>query len=298
VTSAGNVATVTALRPGLFSAARPAWIERLDELHLLTPARIVAIVAVGWLLTILVRRIVSRFVGRLLGAAGRRGDERSNPRSRSLSGVLRSAALAVIWVVTVIAVVGELGVNVGGVLVTATVIGGALAFGAQALVRDVIAGVFVLSEDQYAVGDVIDVGPIGGGADRITGSVERLTLRSTRLRDGEGRVWHVPNGAILRVANLSQESLAILDLTVSRSADLATVRAEGGRLGLVLEAHPVAGVWCVGDVSEIGLQEVRDDRLVVRFAVSVAPGRQSDVERIWRELVLQAERTGKLDRPD
>lgn len=283
--------------PDLLAANRAQWIERLDELHLLTPARIVAIVVVAWFLAVLVKRLVSRMVERLLGVAGRRGDERTSPRSVSLTSALRSASLAAIWVVAVIAVIGELGVDVSGVIVTATVIGGALAFGAQALVRDVIAGVFVLSEDQYALGDVIDVGAIGGGTDRIVGTVERMTLRSTRLRDGDGRVWHVPNGNVLRIANLSKESTAVLLAEVERDTDLAVVRAEMQRLGALLIGHDTAGTWCVGELGEVTLDTLRDDRIVVRAHISTVSGRQGAVEAVWRELVLGAYRTGRLDQP-
>ena len=175
--------------------------------------------------------------------------------------------MAAIWVVAVIAVIGELGVDVSGVILTATVIGGALAFGAQALVRDVIAGVFVLSEDQYAVGDVIDVGVIGGGTDRIIGTVERMTLRSTRLRDGDGRVWHVPNGNVLRVANLSKESSGGARSRRSTATPICGhARTEVGRLGIAPRRRTRSpGPWCVGDVAEVGCgYAMHDDRMVMR----------------------------------
>src|SRR5258706_10743448 len=97
-----------------------------------------------------------------------------------------------------LAIISELGVNLGAFVAAATIIGGALAFGAQTIVRDFLAGIFVLVEDQYGVGDIVDLG-------LASGQVERVTLRSTRLRDDEGRVWHVPNGQVVRAGNLSQE---------------------------------------------------------------------------------------------
>lgn len=288
----GNVGPVPVL------LSRPRWVERLDELHLLTPARIAAILLVAWLLTVVMKRLVARQIAQLLGVAGRRTtDERATARTRSLSSALRSAVLAVIWVVAVITVIGELGIDLSGVVVTATVVGGALAFGAQALVRDVIAGIFVLSEDQYAVGDVIDVGPIGGGTEPIVGTVERVTLRSTRLHDAAGRVWHVPNGGLQRVANLSKSSMAVLDVAVDRDIDLESVRGRREQLHAALRAHPDAAALCLGAPRDEGVAELRDDRVVLRATVPTIPGRQGEVERVWRELLVGAFRAGHLDRP-
>lgn len=278
--------------------SRPAWVARLDELHLLTPARIVAILLVAWLLTVVMKRLVARLMAKLLGVAGRRAvEERSSARSRSLSSALRSATLATIWFVASITVLGELGVNLSGVVVTATVVGGALAFGAQTLVRDVITGVFVLSEDQYAVGDVIDVGVIGGGTEPIVGTVERVTLRSTRLHDAAGRIWHVPNGAVLRVANLSKASVAVLDAAVERNVDLEAVRRQIQRLFEALGAHDRVGPLTLGPPTDQGIAELLDDRIVLRATVPTIPGRQAEVEQVWRELLIGAYRAGRLDAP-
>ncbi len=284
--------------PVLVSATRPRWIERLDEIHLLTPLRVLLILIVAWLLSLIVRRWVTRLVRRLLGLGltSRLADERSSPRTRSLSSALRSAALATIWIVAWITAMDELGFDISGFVVTATVVGGALAFGAQTLVRDVIAGVFVLSEDQYAVGDVIDVGPIGAGR-LIVGEVERISLRSTRLRDGEGRVWHVPNGAVLRVANLSKESRAVLDVELDRNADLAASRREISRLGELLRTVSSAAGLCAGVPSEVGVVALADDRLMLRSTIPTVPGRQGDVEHAWRELILGAYRRDELQSP-
>ena len=110
---------------------------------------------------------------------------------------LRSAIVGVVWATATITVVSELGINIGAFVATATVVGGAVAFGAQQLMRDLIAGFFVLAEDQFGVGDNVDMGI-------AVGVVEGITLRVTRLRDKDGVVWHVPNCAVVRVANLSQ----------------------------------------------------------------------------------------------
>lgn len=174
----------------------PLWIKRLDEWHLLTPLRVVLIVVVAMVLTVIVRRLVTRTTRRTIVIRG--ADQgRAEARQRAIASVLRSALVGVIWTVAVITVISEVGVNIGGMIATATIIGGAIAFGAQTLIRDVIAGFFVLAEDQFGVGDVVDLG-------MCTGRVDRITLRMVRLRDDDGRVWYVAHGNVARVANLSQ----------------------------------------------------------------------------------------------
>ncbi len=176
-------------------------------------------------------------------------------------------------------------------MATATVVGGAVAFGAQQLVRDLISGFFVLAEDQYGVGDQVDVG-------HATGVVERITLRSVRMRDGHGGVWHVPHGGVLRVANLSKASLALLDIEVSRSMSLAELDQQAHRLCAALAAHPLAGPKLIGVPTPVGLVDVHDDRLVYRLSASTEAGQQDGVRRTWRGLVVLAFEAGDLVAPN
>ncbi len=175
------------------------WVERLRDLHLLTGLRILAILALAWLSVAVMGRLIERllrglrvFRERAPTTAGE--SARAEQRVRTVGIALRSAAFAVIWLIALITVLGEVHVNVGAFVATATIVGGALAFGAQQIVRDLLAGLFLLTEDQYGVGDVVDLG-------LASGVVERVTLRVTRVRDADGRVWYVPHGQIARVAN-------------------------------------------------------------------------------------------------
>ena len=265
------------------------WVNRLDELHLLTPLRIVAIVIVAIVVTVVLRSVVTRLLRRTLGLSS--GDpSRAEARQRALDSALRSAVVGVVWSAAVITIIGEIGVNIGGVLATATVIGGAIAFGAQTLIRDIIAGLFVLAEDQYGVGDQVDLG-------HASGEVERITLRSVRLRDGEGRVWHVAHGYVVRVGNLSKAAVALLDLEIAHDSDLAAVEEVAGRLGEQLRRHPAVGRLLTGQPEVIGLTDVRDDRLIYRLSAPTLPGTQDDVRRVWRQLALAAFQQGELHYP-
>ena len=130
-----------------------------------------------------------------------------------MSTVARSVASTIIVIFAVAGVLSVLGVSLTALFASAGVLGVALGFGAQNLVRDVLAGWFILIEDRYGVGDIIDAGPPAAGV------VERVTLRSTRLRDVNGTVWHVANGEILRVGNKSQSwSRAVVDVVISPGA--------------------------------------------------------------------------------
>lgn len=270
-------------------ADQPLWVQRLDELHLLTAVNVALNVLVAILLTFLVRRMIKRILKRVLELPGAdRG--RAEARHRSLATALRSALVGVIWSVATIVIIGEIGINIGAFVATATVIGGAVAFGAQTLVRDVIAGLFVLSDDQYGVGDEVDLGVAAG-------TVERLTLRSARLRDGTGVVWYVQHGAVARVGNMSKALATRFDLEVARSTPLADLDAAVAELCAALDAAPEAVDRIAGPPQPVGLAAIADDRLVYRIKVPVHPGSHDEVAAIWRRLVVGAFEAGRLTPP-
>ncbi len=275
--------------PPLLGAGQPNWIRKLDELYLLTPLRIVVVVGFAVLLSVVVGRLITRLTNRVVSLTGTERD-RASARQHAMGTVLRSTVIGIIWAVVVITVVSELGINIGAFVATATVVGGAIAFGAQTLVRDAIAGFFVIAEDQYGVGDSVDVG-------HATGVVERITLRSVRLRDAEGRVWHVPHGGVLRTANLSKSPKVLLDLEVARSSELPQLHAAATALcDLLMQDESLDGSLSGAPTVE-GLIDVRDDRLVYRIAVDTRPGANDRVRKRWRVLALEAFQSGQLQAP-
>jgi small conductance mechanosensitive channel len=157
---------------------------------------------VRWFLHRLINRIVagatSNPVTKLMnrGAAAAAAD-RSSQRARTLGSVLRSLCTAVVGVTAMIMVLSEFGVDLAPILASAGIVGIAVGFGAQNLVKDFIAGLFMLLEDQYGIGDVVDIG-------ETVGTVEAVGLRITTIRDASGVVWYVRNGEIVRVGNKSQ----------------------------------------------------------------------------------------------
>ncbi|WP_432478780.1 mechanosensitive ion channel family protein [Nocardioides sp. GXQ0305] len=246
-----------------------------------------------WALNRLVDRLVKRAesgaltakVGRLSLGAGRAKAPsptelatatRRVQRAKAMGSLLKSVITGVLLAVIGTMVLAEVGVNVGPIIASAGIVGIALGFGAQSLVSDYLAGVFMVFEDQYGVGDEVDLG-------EAIGTVEAVSLRVTRVRDVNGTVWYVRNGEIVRVGNMSQNwARTVLDVSVGYQEDLARVRR-------VLEdvAHDM---WededfkgrIIEEPSVWGVQELGIDGVVVRVALKTAPLEQWAVAREMR----------------
>jgi small conductance mechanosensitive channel len=190
-------------------------------------------------------------------------------------------------------VLGELGINLAPILASAGVVGIALGFGAQNLVKDFLSGVFMLLEDQYGVGDVIDIGD-GSGTRDVSGTVEAVGLRTSRIRDVHGTLWFVRNGEIVRVGNKSQGyAQVVLDVPLAHQADLE-------QAGQLMKAS-ADELWHDPDWSDevlaepqyLGVEQITADGVVVRLTVKTRPGQQW---RVGRELRLRIKE--RLDAED
>ena len=209
-------------------------------------------------------------------------DERRKQRVRALGAILRSAASVTIFSIAGFAVLGDLGINLAPLLASAGVVGVAIGFGAQNLVRDYLSGIFMLVEDQYGVGDVITVGD-------ATGTVENVTLRITRVRDVNGIVWHIRNGAIETVGNESQGwARAVIDFPVPFESDLVTIRNVLQETGDTMWNEPTWRAVMLEAPEVWGAQEISSDEVVMRMVAKTAPLRQWEVEREMRARVKAA----------
>jgi moderate conductance mechanosensitive channel len=170
------------------------------------PLSIAIVLVVAWVVLRVLRRVIDKFVATIASQTGT-VSIRAAARAETLGHVLRSITAFAVWTIAAITILGEVGINLGPLIAGAGIAGVALGFGAQSLVRDFLVGIAIVVEDQYGVGDTIDVGELSGR--QVTGVVEAVSLRATRLRSNDGTVWHVPNGAILRVGNMSQQVTAI-----------------------------------------------------------------------------------------
>jgi moderate conductance mechanosensitive channel len=295
-----------------YCGEEPSWICRwtLDntdsealatasDVLLARPFRIAVILVIAWVLNRLVRRGIRKLTDRManpdvstLGPIGKytpsvlatTGEHniRSAARAETLKTVLRSIASFTIWTFAGLMVLGELNINLGPLIAGAGVAGVALGFGAQSLVRDFLTGIFMLVEDQYGVGDVIDVG-------EAVGVVEGMTLRSTKLRSVDGAVWHVPNGEITRVGNMSQQwSRALLDVEVGYGTDLTHAREVIARVAEEIHGEPDwAGV--ILDPPEIwGVESLGADGIAIRLVLKTKPGEQWRLQREVRARLKDA----------
>ena len=209
-------------------------------------------------------------------------DERRKQRVQALGAILRSAASVTIFGIAGFVILGDLGINLAPLLASAGVVGVAIGFGAQSLVRDYLSGIFMLVEDQYGVGDVITIGD-------ATGTVENVTLRITRMRDVNGIVWHIRNGTIDTVGNESQGwARAVIDFPVPFEADLATIRELLAGTGNGMWNEPTWRAVLLEAPEVWGAQEISKDQVTMRMVVKTAPLRQWEVEREMRARIKRA----------
>jgi small-conductance mechanosensitive channel len=276
-------------RPGwackaIWNSTHNETLAKLGDFVVHTPLKVVMILIGAAVLSVMVQRFIRRFVNTLSGRAsagvlgGAALGPRAAARTQTIGIVLRSLAAAVIYSFTAMLVLGEVGINLGPLIAGAGIAGVALGFGAQSLVKDFLAGIFMLIEDQYGVGDVVDLG-------LATGTVEAVNLRSTRLRSADGTVWHVPNGGIMRVGNKSQDwSRALLDVSVAYDAD---VRHASEVIKRVADEVAADETWKDDILEEPevwGVEHVRDGAVVIRLVLKMRPGAQF---KLMRELRLR-----------
>ena len=284
------------------------WAEAADKL-LSAPAHILLILILAFLANLLVRRAIRRLTNKIVEPGSqerlrklkRRAPHaivdtgslslRSAARAQTLALVLRSIAGVFIWSIALTLILGELGVDLGPLIAGAGVVGIAIGFGAQSLVKDFLSGIFMLVEDQYGVGDIIDAGD-------ASGTVEAVTLRTTRLRDVKGTVWHIPNGSIARVGNMSQQwARALLDIEVAYGTDLDRAQAVIKEVADGLW-HDRAWKGKILEEPEVwGVENLGPDAIVLRLVVKTRPAEQFPVMRELRRRLSDSMTASKIEMP-
>ena len=263
------------------------WLVTVGARILLT---VVLAVVARWVLHRLITRVVTtmtsrsaqRFAesgraGRVLASATGLASERHQQRVATMGSLLRSIVTFVVVTLTVLTIMALLGIPLGPLLASAGVAGVALGFGAQSLVKDFLAGIFMILEDQYGVGDVIDTG-------EAIGTVEEVTLRITRLRDANGVTWYVRNGEIIRVGNRSQGySTAIVDMPVSYAEDVERVIAVIREVTVAMGADPEWADRLLEPPTVLGVESITGATMVIRTIAQCAPGEHLAVQRELRE---------------
>jgi small-conductance mechanosensitive channel len=292
----------------IFQRTDQVWLAEGSYLFLLKPLRILLIV----LLAILARFLFHRFISKLISSTTNDSSpvllrplrekmptalrdttgalpERRRQRAAALGSVLRSIASATIFATAVLLVLSELGIDLAPMLASAGIAGLAVGFGAQNLVKDFIAGLFMLLEDQYGVGDVVDLGS-------ASGTVEAVGLRITTVRDAQGVVWYIRNGEIVRVGNKSQGwATVIVDVPVGFAAEEATGILRRATAGLAEDPRWKDDLMEPPEV--LGVEQITADGAVLRTTVKTTSEAQWRIGRELRSRLTEAlERAGIADR--
>jgi small-conductance mechanosensitive channel len=206
-------------------------------------------------------------------------------RSKTLSAITRGVVQAVILFIGTLVLLSQVGISITPILASAGIVGIAVGFGAQSLVRDVFAGFLILLEEQYDVGDSVKIG-------ETTGTVEHLTLRVTRIRGLDGALTTIPNGAITTVSNLSRDwSRAVLDVEIDYGEDVD--RAMRVMLDTAEQLRHERPDEITEEASMLGMDKATATAITLRMTVRTAPARQADIAReLRRRIKLAFDREG------
>ena len=276
--------------------------ERVQDWLLTDGLRIlltlVLAVVVRWLLHRLITRVVRTMTaktgerdnegrdrsltGRLFAEAAATARARHQQRTATLGSLLRSIVTFVVGLIAVLTVMALVGIPLGPLLASAGVGGVALGFGAQSLVKDFLSGIFMILEDQYGVGDVIDTG-------EAIGTVEEVSLRVTRLRDADGVTWYIRNGEIIRIGNLSQHrATAIIDVPVAYDEDVAHVTAVIREAAAAMAAEEAWDGRLLDAPRVAGIESITGQTMTLRVLAETSPGDKIDIQRELRQRIKSA----------
>jgi moderate conductance mechanosensitive channel len=257
----------------------------LAKVYFAGPAQIAIRIAFVILIALLLRLAAHRAIARITSRAAKEDPEgsdrahsllfreRRQQRATALGAILSNAASLTIFGIATVMILGDMGLNLAPVLASAGVLGVAIGFGAQNLVQDFLAGIFMLLEDQYGVGDVIDVGG-------TSGTVEAVSLRITRMRDVNGVVWHVRNGTISKAGNKSQGwARAVVDFPVPYRHDIPQVRQVMARTASEMWQEPNWQKVILEEPEVWGVQTLYTDAVLLRVVARTVPLRQWEVQR-------------------
>ncbi len=310
----GNAASATC--DFVFDLTGQEGIARTADL-LFRPVKVVLILVTALVVVRVLRRAIDRTVGRITAAQARRaleGDqgvdtggsadqfqsrarqllglrraqraalvaERGQQRAQTIGAVLRSIAAVFVYSVAVLVALGEFGINLGPLIASAGIIGVAFGFGAQSLVKDFLSGIFMVLEDQYGVGDVVDLG-------EASGVVEAVNLRTTQLRGLDGTLWFIPNGEIRRVGNKSQQwGRAVIDVEVAYNTDLVKARAVIKEVADEVWREGLEEATIIEEPELWGVESFGENSIVIRLAIKTEAAQQWATARLVRQRLKEA----------
>lgn len=233
-----------------------------------------------------VNRIVRRVVDGVNSESSPLAKARVVARTNTIGSVLSNLITWSITIAVISSILSELGIAVGAILAGAGILGAAVGFGAQSLVRDLISGLFILFEDQYGVGDTVDLG-------EADGIIEQVGLRVTQVRDIEGTLWYVRNGEIVRVGNKSQGwSRVVLDIAFDYGVNVAKATEVVSKAAATVKKTHASEL--IGEPEVWGIQNITGDQFVLRLVQQVAPKEPDKIARELRHAVKSGVDKAKL----
>jgi small-conductance mechanosensitive channel len=287
--------------------ALPKYLHEHSRVLIETPIRIVAIIVVALIFRAIMIRMINRAVrpiqvgdvprilrpfkervenSALLESTGLLSERRTQ-RAATIGSVLKSGLSFTVLVIASLLVLSELGIDLAPFIAGTSIVGVALGFGAQSIVQDFLSGMFMMLEDQYGVGDVIDF-------EQATGTVEAVGLRTTRLRDLNGTVWYVRNGEVVRVGNKSQGyAQVVLDVPIAATADIDEASSAMSALAHQMHGEPEWADAFMSEPEVQGVEQLTRDETVIRLVARVRPVQQWRVARELRRRIR--ERLDHLD---
>lgn len=278
----------------VYDVTHVGWLADGSDVFVAKPATILLIIVVALVIRALLHRMIRRVTrtsagGRTPGVLrplreraglttlfeGAVVSERRRQRAEAVGSILRSVVSFVVLTLAFVLILGELGIDLAPIIASAGIVGVAIGFGAQSLVKDFLAGIFMILEDQYGVGDYVEVGA-------VTGTVEDVGLRTMRLRDDNGTVWYVRNGTITQVGNQSQGyGQVVLDLPFPRTVDLSRAASIMKDAADEMWRDETWAELIIEEPRLLGVEELTADSAEIRLTTKTKPGEQ---RRVGREL--------------
>jgi small conductance mechanosensitive channel len=307
-TSVTDACKGDALCVQVFDWTQNQWLANSSYVIIIKPLRVIGIIVIAMVIRWLLHRAISRLTASTSRAAmpallkplkervtetaedAQFIPERRRQRAEAIGSVLRSFVSAVVFTMAALLLMGEFGFNLGPLLASAGIVGVALGFGAQSLVKDLIAGLFMLLEDQYGVGDTVDLG-------EATGVVESVGLRITTVRDSRGVLWYIRNGEIVRVGNKSQGwAMVVIDIPIGFVGSEEAIGVLKQAAQAVAE-HPEHQTEFIEPPDVVGVEQLTVDGATIRTIAKTTADSQAVVQReLRRALTESLESSGLSER--
>ncbi len=267
----------------------PTTLEHLGHWTLSKGLHIVLVVTFTIIATRVIRWIAGRISRRLSDAddGGTTVRSEAAKHRQAVASVISSVAISLLYVMVAVDIANQIGLPIGSLVAPAAVLGAALGFGAQRIVQDLLSGFFVITEKQYGFGDLVEVTVNGGGEAR--GTVEDVTLRVTKLRTSDGEVFTVPNGQIVKSLNLSKDwARAVVDIPVPATADINRVNEVLRDVTTTASRVDDLPDLLLDEPQLMGVESIEKDTVKLRMVARTLPGKQFEVGRRLRSLVVSA----------